>query len=131
MPQLTEDRSIGDLFGQLTQDMGLLVKQEVRLAKAEMSEKASRVAKGGASTATGAMVAYVGALAIAAAVILGLVAAGVSPWLAALIVGIGLAVSGWLMLQKGLKLFKDTSLVPRRTVESLKDDVQLAKELKP
>jgi len=131
MPQLTEDRSIGDLFGQLTQDMGLLVKQEVRLAKAEMSEKASRFARGGASTATGAMVAYVGALAISAAVILGLVAAGVSPWLAALLVGITFAVIGWLMLQQGLKLFKDTSLVPRRTVESLKDDVQLAKELKP
>jgi hypothetical protein len=43
MPALREDRSIGELFGQLTQDMTLLVRQEIQLARVEMSDKISRV----------------------------------------------------------------------------------------
>jgi hypothetical protein len=38
MPELREDRRIGELFGQLSQDMTLLFRQEVQLARAEMSE---------------------------------------------------------------------------------------------
>jgi len=43
MPELKQDRSIGELFGQLSQDMTLLVRQEIQLARTEMSDKISRV----------------------------------------------------------------------------------------
>lgn len=128
MPALREDRSIGELFGQLTQDMTLLFRQELQLARVEMSEKISAVASNLVSVMAGGLVAYVGGLALVAALILGLYEAGVTPWVSALIVGALFAIGGYLMLNRGLKELKRVDLAPRRTVESLKDDVQWAKE---
>jgi len=129
MPALREDRSIGELFGQLSQDMTLLFRQEVQLARAEMSEKISQVTGNLVSVVAGGFVAYVGALALVAALILGLhEAADISPWVSALIVGALFAGVGYLMLNRGLKELKRVDLAPRRTVETLKDDVQWAKE---
>ena len=70
MPELREDRSVGELFGQLSQDMTLLFRQEVQLARAEMSEKISRVTNNLVSVVAGGFVVYVGALALVAALIL-------------------------------------------------------------
>jgi hypothetical protein len=127
MPALREDRSIGELFGQLSQDMTLLFRQELQLARAEMSEKISQVTGNLVSVVAGGFVAYVGALALVAALILGLhEAADISPWVSALIVGAIFA--GYVMLSRGLKELKRVDLAPRRTVETLKDDVQWAKE---
>ena len=131
MPALREDRSLGELFGQLSQDMTLLFRQEVQLARAEMSEKISRVTSNLVAVVAGGFVAYVGALALVAALILGLhEAAEISPWVSALIVGAIFAVAGYLMLSRGLKELKRVDLAPRRTVETLKDDVQWAKEVR-
>ena len=129
MPALREDRSIGELFGQLSQDMTMLFRQELQLARAELSEKISQVTSNLVSVIAGGFVAYVGALALVAALILGLhEAAEISPWISALIVGAIFAVAGYVMLNRGLKELKRVDLAPRRTVETLKDDVQWAKE---
>ena len=129
MPALREERSIGELFGQLSQDMTLLFRQELQLARAEMSEKISQVTSNLVSVVAGGFVAYVGALALVAALILALhEAADISPWVSALIVGAIFAVAGYVMLNRGLKELKRVDLAPRRTVETLKDDVQWAKE---
>jgi predicted phage tail protein len=132
MPQITrEDRSIGELFSQLTHDLGVLVRQEAELAKTEMTTKVSRLSGHAAALATGGIVAFVGALALVAALILGLAEIGIAPWLSALIVGALLAIAGYTMIQKGRARLKDVNLKPKRTIESLKDDVQWAKELRP
>jgi len=129
MPALREDRSIGELFGQLSQDMTLLFRQELQLARAELSEKISQVTSNLVAVVAGGFVAYVGALALVAALILGLQdLAEISPWVSALIVGAIFAVAGYVMLNRGLKELKRVDLAPRRTVETLKDDVQWAKE---
>ena len=130
MPALrTEDRSIGELFGQLTQDMTLLFRQELQLARTEMSDKVSHVTSNLVSVLTGGFVAYIGGLALVAALILGLhELANISPWVSALIVGALFAIAGYVILNRGLKELKRVDLAPRRTVESLKDDVQWAKE---
>jgi uncharacterized membrane protein len=130
MPELKQqDRSIGELFGQLTQDMTLLVRQEVQLARTEMSEKLSRFTNNLISVATGGFVAYLGGLALVAALILAIRdLANISLALSALIVGAVLAIVGYVMLQRGVKEIKRVDLAPRRTVETLKDDVQWAKE---
>jgi hypothetical protein len=129
MPELKQERSISELFGQLTQDLTLLVRQELLLARTEITEKVSRLVANAVSVAAGGLVAYVGALALVAALILALhELADISPWISALIVGAVLAIAGYLMLQRGLKELKRVDLSPRRTVETLKDDVQWAKE---
>jgi hypothetical protein len=127
-----EERSIGELFGELSQDIGLLVRQEAQLAKTEMQTKLSRVTGDLVSLAAGGVVALVGGLAVTAAIILLLIdPIGVKPWLAALIVGALLGIVGWVMLQRGLKDLKRTDPTPRRTVETIKEDIQWAKEQRP
>jgi putative superfamily III holin-X len=129
MPELREDRSIGELFGQLSQDMTLLFRQEVQLARTEMSDKLSRLATNLVSVAAGGFVAYLGGLALVAALILAIRdLANISLAISALIVGAVLAIIGYVMLQKGMKELKRVDIAPRRTVETLKDDVQWAKE---
>ena len=129
MPELKQDRSIGELFGQLSQDMTLLVRQEIQLARTEMSEKLSRFTTNLVSVLSGGFVAYLGGLALVAALILAIRdLANISLALSALIVGAVLAIVGYVMLQKGVKELKRVDLAPRRTVETLKDDVQWAKD---
>jgi hypothetical protein len=130
MPELRQqERSIGELFGQLTQDMTLLVRQEIKLARTEMSDKISRVTTNLLSVGAGGFVAYLGGLALVGALILAIRdLANISLAWSALIVGGVLAIIGYIMLQKGLKELKRVDLAPRRTVETLKDDVQWAKE---
>jgi hypothetical protein len=129
MPELRQERSIGELFGQLSQDMTLLVRQEIQLARAEMSDKLSRLTTNLVSVIAGGFVAYVGGLALVAALILGLRdLANISPWVSALIVGAVLAIAGYAMLRRGLTELKRVDLSPRRTVENIKDDVQAIKD---
>jgi hypothetical protein len=129
MPELRQERSIGELFGQLTQDMTLLVRQEIQLARSEVSEKLSRLATNLISVAAGGFVAYVGGLALVAALILALHdLANISLAISALIVGAVLTIAGYIMLKRGLTELKRVDIAPRRTVENIKDDVQSIKE---
>jgi hypothetical protein len=132
MSALRQERSVGELFGQLTQDLSLLVRQEAQLAKTEMQAKISRATGNLVSLAAGGIVALIGGLAITAAIILLLVdPVGLDPWLAALLVGVVMAVGGYLMLKGGLRDLKQIDPTPRRTVESIKEDIQVAKEARP
>jgi uncharacterized membrane protein len=130
MPELRQqERGIGELFGQLTQDMTLLVRQEIQLARTEMSDKLSRFTSNLVSVAAGGFVAYLGGLALVAALILAIRdLANISLATSALIVGAILAIVGYVMLQRGLKELKRVDLAPRRTVENIKDDVQTIKD---
>jgi VIT1/CCC1 family predicted Fe2+/Mn2+ transporter len=124
-----EQRSIGELFGQLTQDLNLLVRQEIALARAEVTQKVNRAKQDAVSLLAGGFVAYLGALTLVAALVLILdQVIGLATWLAALLVGAALAGVGYVMLQRGLRDLRQIDPTPRRTVETLKDDVQWAKE---
>src|SRR5215212_2959362 len=120
-----EERSIGELFGELSQDVALLVRQEAQLAKTEMQQKLSKVTTDLVALATGGVVLLLGGLALTAMLILLLVdPIGLDPWLAALIVGGIFGLVGWLMVQRGLTNLKRIDPTPRRTVESIKDGIQ-------
>ncbi len=128
MQDTKDDRSLGELFAELTREMGTLVRAEVELARVEMTQKASRVGKDIGFLAAGAAVAYAGLLAILAAVIIGLAALGVPWWLAALLVGLVVAGVGYALVQRGLSALKREDLTPRQTIETLKEDKDWAKE---
>lgn len=124
-----EERSLGELFGQLSQDLSLLFRQEIQLARAELSEKIARLTTNMVSVLAGGFVAYVGGLAIVAALILFLhQVVGISPWVSALLVGVVFGLAGYMMLSRGLKELKRVDLAPRRTVENIKEDVQAIKD---
>jgi len=127
MQRPRDDRSLGELFADLSRETTTLVRQEVDLAKTEMTQKASRVLKNIGFLAIGGAVAYAGFLAIIAAVII-LLAAILPWWLSALLVGIVIAAIGGFLIWKGLDALKKEDLVPRETLETLKEDQEWAKE---
>jgi uncharacterized membrane protein len=122
-----DDRSIGELFSELSQETATLVRQEVQLAKTEMSQKASRVGKDVGFLAAGGAVAYAGLLAIIAGVIF-LLALVIPLWLSALLVGIAVAAAGYFLVRKGLDALKQEDLAPRETIETLKEDKEWAND---
>lgn len=129
-----EERSIGQLLKELRDETTTLLRQEVDLAKTEMSEKASRVGSNIGSLAMGGAVAFLGALALLAAVVYGLtslldqfMSLGVAVWLAPLIVGIVLAVIGYNLVQKALQTLKQESVTPRKTTETLQENKEWLK----
>ncbi len=128
MQQNKDERSIGELFGDLMQQTGMLVRQEVKLATTELSDKASRVGKEIGALAIGGAVAYAGFLALLAAIIIGLGQLGLPWWLAALLVGVVVLAIGGLMVQKGLTALKGQSMAPTQTIATLKEDQAWAKE---
>lgn len=122
-----DERSIGDLFSELANETGTLVRQEVELAQAEMTKKAKRAGKNIGFLAVGGAVAYAGMLAIMAAIIM--VLANFMPaWAAALIVGVGVGIAAYLMIGPALAELRRTEIAPRETVESLKEDAQWLKK---
>lgn len=128
MTDSREDRPLGELFTDLVQDTGTLVRQEVQLAKAELTQSAAQAGKAVGFIAAGGLVAYAGLLAIIAAVILLLWHNGMADWTAALLVGVVVVVIGVVLLMRGRTMLQSESLAPQRTVQSLKADTAMVKE---
>lgn len=130
-----DERSIGQILRELTHETSLLLRQEVDLAKTEMSEKASRVGTNLGSVAVGGAVAFLGAIALLMAVIYALgailnnfVSPDTASWLAPLIVGAILAAAGYSLMTKALATLKQESLAPKKTTQSLQENKAWLKE---
>jgi hypothetical protein len=122
-----ENRPLGDLFGDLASDMSNLVRQEITLAKVEVTQKAKYVGRNVGYLVIGGAVAYAAMLAIIAALIM-LLAKVVPHWGSALIVGAVVGGIGWLLIGKAMTALQEADLTPRETVETLKEDATWMKE---
>ena len=122
-----EERSLGELFSELASETSSLVKQEVSLAQTELTEKAITVGKDIGFLVVGGAVGYAALLSFTAAVIIGL-SYFIPAWIAALIVGLVISVVAYLLVTSALTSLKKTSLAPRQTVETLKEDAQWLKD---
>ncbi len=127
MPDILPDRPLSSLFTELTRETGDLFRNEIRLAKAEMGDKARQAGRGAAEIAAGGLILFVALQALAATAVLALINV-VQPWLAALIVAVVLALVGVVVLSMGLRSIKTDNLAPKRTMESLRDNTRWAKE---
>jgi uncharacterized membrane protein YqjE len=120
------DESIGDLLKRLSQDTSTLVRQEMALARAELTEQGKR-AGAGAGMLGGAGVAGLLTLGALTATVIGVLDTGMAFWLAALIVTVvWAAIAGVLALQGRNKIKEATPPAPQ-TVETVKEDVRWAK----
>lgn len=134
-PEVSRDeQSFTTLLRQLRDDTTTLFRQEVTLAKTEMSEKATRVGRNLAYLTVGGLVAYAGVILLLAALAafvawlftLADVSNWVAAWLGAAIVGAVVAAIGYALVQKAISTLKTESPVPEKTVETLKEDKQWA-----
>jgi hypothetical protein len=127
MQHRTDDRSLGDLFAELSRETTTLVRQEINLATTEMTQKATRAGKDVGFLVVGGAVVYAGVLAIVAAIVLILGQAGVPWWLSALIVGVVVAGVGYVLIRRGLDNLKHEDMTPRQTIDTLKGDIDAIK----
>ncbi len=113
-------QSMQGLFADLLRDMTALVRQELALARTEVTDKATAAGKDAGLVAGGGLLGFVGLLAIVAAVI-ELLAVILPRWLSSLLVGAALAGGGAAAAKKGLDAIKQEDLVPRQTLEAAQE----------
>jgi hypothetical protein len=128
MAQVRDERSLGDLFSDLSRETTTLVRQEVQLAKAELTQSATEVARGIGMLVAGGAVAYAGLLFLLLAIVFGLIEAGWDAWLSALVVGLVVVAIGAVLVLRARESLKPANLAPQKTVETLKEDAVWAKE---
>ena len=125
------DKSLAALLSDLTRDMVDLVRQEIALARAEMSTKIGSAQAALTSVAIGAAILLAGLFIILLAVVKGvemMLPPSVAPWLAPLLVGAVVIVIGYVMLKGGSSKLTAENLMPNKTMDSLKRDKIVAQE---
>ncbi|HEX5467904.1 MAG TPA: phage holin family protein [Gaiellaceae bacterium] len=121
------ERPMGEVAKSLTADLSLLVRQEIELAKAEMTEKGRTAAPGLGMFGGAGIVGLCAAGALTAFLVL-VLALFLPEWAAALIVGAVLAVATFLLVRQGKERVADAGKpVPEQTIETVKEDVEWAK----
>jgi len=116
-----DERSIGELFAELSRETSVLVRKEMELATTEMTAKVKTAGTHAAIVAAGGALVHAGLLVLLAAIVIALAQLGVAPWLSALIVaGVVMAV-GYVLVTTGIGKMRATSLAPTQTMESLKE----------
>ncbi len=123
-----ESQTLGALVHQLSQQIPELIRSEIRLAQAELTAKGKRAGIGlGMFSAAGLLAVFGFGVVVAACVLaLALVLPG---WAAALIVAAVLFIAAGVAALLGKKQVDEaTPLVPERTVQSVKEDVEAVKE---
>ena len=121
MAYAPDARSLGDLFSDLTREISTLVRNEIALARVEMSTKLSRLARHVGTLALGGVIALAGVFTLAATLVLLLVQAGMPAWGAALLVGLALTGAGALLATRSLSALRQEDLKPTQTIETLKE----------
>ena len=122
-----EERSLGDLFADLASDTGTLIRQEVALAQAEMTHKATQIGKNVGFLVAGGAVAYAAALAMIAGIVI-LLARFMPAWAAAIVVGLVIGVAAYFVITSALARLRSVDPVPRNTVETIKEDAKWLKK---
>jgi drug/metabolite transporter (DMT)-like permease len=126
--QQTDDRSVKELLGDLTQSVTTLFRKEIELARAETSEKISQAGVAAEAIAGGGILAVAALIVLLQALVIALTELGLAPALAALIVGGVVGIVAFALIYKGMKDLKASNLAPARTVEALRRDAHMVKE---
>jgi hypothetical protein len=121
------ERSIADLFTELSRDLSTLVRQEAALARTEMTGQLQAAGRDATMIGIGAVLGLTGLLAATAALILLLIHFNVVPWAAAAIVAFVMAAIGGVMVQSRLKAMRSRTMAPVETIESIKETAQWLK----
>lgn len=122
------DRSVGELIQRASQQTAELVRQEIRLAQAEIQEKGRRAGLGAGLLGGAGLVALYGIGALVAAAIV-LIGTQLEPWVAALIVGLVLLAAAGVMALVGRRQARQaTPPTPERTMASVQEDVRHIRE---
>ena len=119
------NRSLGDLVGEVAEDLSTLVRQELQLARAELGAEAKKAGKAGGLLGGAGYAGHMVALFASLALMFGLGAVIPVGW-SALVVALLWAVAGAVLYSRGRRELATVNPKPERTIESIKEDVQWA-----
>jgi len=123
----TEDASLGQLTGDLSQQVSRLVRDEIRLAQVEMRDKGKRIGTGAGLMGAGGLIALFGAGCLVAAAVLALDLVWPT-WLAAIVVGAVLLIVAAIVAATGrTQMRRGAPPVPREAMASTKEDIEALK----
>ncbi len=128
MTPTRENRSVGELLRDLAHDVSALVRQEITLARTEAQDKVHQTVFAVMAMVAGALIAFAALIILLDALVFGLVEAGLQRWLAALIVGVVVALVGFFLVRKGQNDLSASRLAPERTAANVRKDLNLVKE---
>jgi hypothetical protein len=120
------ETSVGELIGNISDDLSRLFRQEVELAKAELKQEASKAGKAAGMLGGAGFAGYLAVVLLSFALVFGLANVMDAGW-AALIVAVLWAIVGAVLYAGGRKKLKDVDPMPRRTVDTIKEDAQWMK----
>jgi hypothetical protein len=116
---------MASLVGGIISDAERLVRQEIALARREMQLEFDKAKEASVALAAGAGVCTIGTVFLGLMVVFLLHELGGLPlWASFLIVGGALAIVGAILLYAGILKFREVSLVPPQTAETLQENVQ-------
>ena len=119
--------SVVDIIKDLVADTTLLVRQELALARAEAEEKFEQMQTGVAAVAAGMLLAFASLIVLAQALVVAL-SNIMPPSIAALLVGLILAVIAFFAVRNGSEQLKPKNLTPRRTIRSVRESAETIRE---
>lgn len=122
-----QEQPIKSILGELISGISTLLRQELRLAQAESSEKISQVITGLISLIVGLLVAFSALLVLLQALVLAL-SEIMEPTFAALIVGGAVALIAFILIQQGQARMKIDNLAPERTLKAMREDREMVME---
>ncbi len=118
--------SVGDVIGEIAEDLTGLVRDEINLAKAELKEEAAKAGKAGGMLAGAGYAGHLLVLFVSLTVMFALAHVVDIAWAALIVTALWAAVAAVLYVL-GRKRLKDVNLKPERTVETLKEDAAWAR----
>jgi uncharacterized membrane protein YqjE len=123
----TDDPPLGALVHDLSQQVPELIRSELRLAQAEMTEKGKRAGLGIGMFSAAGLLAFFGLACVVTTAILGL-AHALPDWLSALLVGVVLFVGAAVMALVGKREVEQaTPPAPEQAIEGVKEDLAVIK----
>ena len=126
-PQTNNDKSVGELFQQLSAEVSTLVRKELQLAQLEMKEKGKRAGIGAGLFGGAGVMAFYGGAALLITIAL-VLAEFMDDWLAALIVTVFVfAIAGVLALIGKKQVEQATPPAPEQAIETTKQSVETVK----
>ena len=121
------ERTLGQLVADATQDISSIARGEIALAKAEISADAKKAGAGAGLLAAAGVFAFLALILLLIAAAFGLVAAGLAPWLAFLIVAGVLLVLGAILALVGKSSFSKVRGKPERAIKNAQETIAVLK----
>lgn len=128
----SDDRSLGEIFGDVTNDLTTLIKQEMDLAKVEMKQEVAKAGKGAGLLGGAGLAGHMLLLFLSLALMFGLgsIFDGDQYWIGALITAVIWGIVAAVLAVTGKKALQESNPQLPKTQQTLKEDAEWAKAQK-